>query len=83
MLTGDAHLERLCCLVSLADGISNPLLTGTWLVPQLLRSLEGWEEPWEMGFQLLIWHLCSLYEYLGGRGQQGDHLGERWHALSI
>lgn len=36
-----------------------------------LRSLQAWEEPWEMGFQLLIWHLCSLYEYLGGRDSKG------------
>lgn len=37
MLTGDAHLERLCCLVSLAGSVWNPLLTEAWLVPQLLE----------------------------------------------
>lgn len=30
-------MERLCSLVSLADSIQNLLLSGAWLVPQLLE----------------------------------------------
>lgn len=34
---GDAHLERLCSLVPLAESIWDLVLTGAWLAPRLLK----------------------------------------------